>query len=209
MMKFYYSPGACSIGIHFLLEELAVPYEAVRIAIKDGEQFKPDYVGVNPKSKVPALARDDGSVLTEFAAIAHWLAHSFPEKGLAPSGLENGARAIEIMDYVVATIHMQGFSRLFRPAKFAPSEADHTWVQDMGREIVTKAFGVVSESLGDNRFILGDRLSMADSSLFYVLFWAVDRQKLDLPRNVADYYARLRDRPSSRKVFHDEGIVFA
>ena len=50
---------------------------------------------------------------------------------------------------------------------------------------------------------------MADSSLVYVLFWAVDRQKLDLPRNVADYYARLRDRPSSRKVFHDEGIVFA
>lgn len=208
-MKFYYSPGACSIGIHFLLEELAVPYEAVRIVIRDGDQFKPDYVGVNPKSKVPALARDDGSVLTEFAAIAHWLAHAFSEKGLAPSGLENEARTMEIMDYAVATIHMQGFSRLFRPAKFAPNAADHPWVQDMGREIVTKAFGVVSESLGDSRFILGDQLSIADCSLFYVLFWAVDRQKLDLRRNVTGYYARLRDRPSSRKVFRDEDIVFA
>lgn len=208
-MKFYFAPGACSIGIHFLLEELEVPYEAIRIVIKDGEQFKPDYVDVNPKSKVPALMRDDGSVLTEFAAIAHWLGHAFPDKGMALHGLENEVRTTEIMDYAVATIHMQGFSRLFRPAKFAPNVADHAWVQDIGREIVTKAFGVVSIRLADNRFIMGEQLSIADCSLFYVLFWAVDRLKLDLPRNVADYYARMRERPSAQKVFRDEEIVFA
>ena len=73
-MKLYYSPGACSIGIHVLLEEVGKPYEAVRLNFQEGEQYKPGFTGVNPKSKVPTLVRDDGSVLTEYPAIALWLA---------------------------------------------------------------------------------------------------------------------------------------
>jgi len=69
-MKLYYAPGACSIGIHVLLEEVGKPYEAERVNLQQGEQYKPDFTAVNPKSKVPTLVRDDGSVLTEFPAIA-------------------------------------------------------------------------------------------------------------------------------------------
>jgi len=75
-MKLYYSPGACSIGIHVLLEEIGKPYEAVKLNFQEGQQYKPEFTSVNPKSKVPTLQRDDGSVLTEYPAIAYWLAAS-------------------------------------------------------------------------------------------------------------------------------------
>ena len=55
---------------------------------------------MNPKSKVPTLVRDDGSVLTEFPAIAYWLARTNPEQHLLPDDVDGQARALEALDYV-------------------------------------------------------------------------------------------------------------
>lgn len=208
-MKLFYSPGACSIGIHFLLEEIGKPYEVQRIRVKEGEQFHKDYVALTPKSKVPLLQRDDGSLVTEFPVIAYWLAKTNPSLNLIGGDLEHEIRALEIMDYAVSTIHMQGFSRQFRPMKFAPSESDHDTVIATGRDIAMKAFQNVSSILGDKSFVLGDHLTIADCALFYVLFWACDRANLDVPENCAAYYARLRARPSAQEVFAKEEIVFS
>src|SRR6516162_5442978 len=82
-MKLYYSPGACSIGIHALLEEIGKPYQLEQVNLREGAQFKPPYTAVTPKAKVPALERDDGSVLTEFPVIARWLGREVIEKGFA------------------------------------------------------------------------------------------------------------------------------
>src|ERR1700761_3816634 len=117
-MKLYYGAGACSIGIHVLLEEIGKPYDAVAVNLREGAQFKSDFTTINPKSKVPTLVRDDGSVLTEFPAIAYWLARSNPFANLWPDNIDLQARVMELMDYAVATIHMQGFGRLFRPSNF-------------------------------------------------------------------------------------------
>ena len=94
-MKLFYAPGACSIGIHVLLEEIGKPYEPVLLNTKEGAQFKPEFTSLNPKSKVPTLVRDDGSVLTEYPAIALWLASTFPEAKLLPQGAEGLAKALE------------------------------------------------------------------------------------------------------------------
>ena len=63
-MKLYYAPGACSVGIHVLLEEIGKPYEAVPLNIREGAQFKPEVTSINPKSKVPTLVKDSGETLT-------------------------------------------------------------------------------------------------------------------------------------------------
>jgi glutathione S-transferase len=203
-MDLYYSPGACSVGIHVLLEEIGKPYGLKKVSLKDGEQHKPEFLSINPKAKVPTLVRDDGSVLTEFPAIASWLALTNPGKQLLPSDLEQHARALEAMDYVVSTVHMQGYSRMFRPANFAPSEADHEAVKARGREVFEKGLQVLNKALGDQEYLVGG-FSIADAALFYVEFWA-DRSKITLPPNCAAHYNRMKARESVQKAFQDEGL---
>ncbi len=205
-MKLYYAPGACSIGIHVLLEEIGKPYEAVAVNLREGAQFKPDFTGVNPKSKVPTLVRDDGSVQTEYPAIAFWLASTNPAAGLLPGTPEAQARALEATDYCVATLHMQAFSRIFRPGNFAPTEADHPAVQAKGEELFQKGLGLMDQALAGQEWIAGD-YSFADSALFYVSFWWNGRLGKELPANVAAHYARMRARPAVQRTLQAEGLA--
>ncbi|HYF09782.1 MAG TPA: glutathione S-transferase N-terminal domain-containing protein [Acetobacteraceae bacterium] len=205
-MKLYYSPGACSVGIHVLLEETGAPYEAKLVNLREGAQFKPEFTSVNPKSKVPTLERDDGSILTEYPAIAFWIASRFPTARLMPSGMDAQAKALEYTDYCVATMHMQGFSRMFRPANFAPSEADAEAVKKRGEDIFSKGLGIMEKELQGREYLLG-QFSFADSALFYVSFWWSERLKKALPGNVAAHYARMRARPAVQRTMAAEGLA--
>jgi glutathione S-transferase len=205
-MKLYYSPGACSIGIHLLLEEIGKPYETVLTNTREGAQFRPEFVAINPKSKVPTLVRDDGSVLTEYPAIAFWLARTNHEARLLPDDPEAQARALEFIDYCVATMHMQGFSRIFRPANFSPNEADHPAVQARGEEIFSRGLALMDKALEGREYLLG-QFSIADSALFYCCFWWAERLKKELPRNVAAHYARMRARPAVQRTMQAEGLA--
>jgi glutathione S-transferase len=210
-MDLYYSPGACSIGIHVLLEEIGKPYGLRKVSLKDGEQYEPEFLRINPKAKVPTLVRDDGTVLTEFPAIATWLALTNREKQLLPESPEAQARVLEAMDYVVSTIHMQGFARMFRPNNFAPSEADHETVKARGQEIFDKGLAVMDKVLEGREYIV-ETFSIADAALFYVEFWGTEsdsakRLHVALPPNCASHYARMKARPAIQKALQDEGIA--
>jgi glutathione S-transferase len=207
-MKLYYSPGACSLGIHVILEEIGKPYQLQKVDLQKQEQYGADFTSINPKSKVPTLQRDDGSVLTEFPAIATWLARSNPDKALLPSDKEAEARAFEAMDYVVSTLHMQGFSRMFRPMNYAPSENDHDKVKARGREIFEKGLALMSKALEGKDYVAGN-FSVADAALFYVEFWAAARMKMALPKNCQNHYERMISRPAVKRALEQEGLAVA
>ncbi|TCH99890.1 glutathione S-transferase [Roseococcus sp. SYP-B2431] len=207
-MKLFYAPGACSLGIHVLLEESGAAYKAELLNLREGAQFKPEFTSINPKSKVPTLQKDDGSVLTEFPAIAFWIAATNPAAKLMPATPDGQARALEATDYAVATIHMQGFSRMFRPANYAPSEADHEAVKDKGREMFLKGLAWLDKALEGKDYVAGE-FSFGDAAPFYVTFWAKERMNLPLPPNVAAFYKRMLARPAVAKVMADEGLAVA
>jgi glutathione S-transferase len=205
-MKLMYSPGACSIGIHLLLEEIGKPYEAELVNLREGAQFQAPFTSVNPKSKVPTLVRDDGSVLTEFPAIAYWLARSNPEPKLLPDDIDGQTRALEAMDYVVATMHMQGFTRIFRPSNFSPNSADEEAVKARGREIFEKGLAIMDKALAGKDYVAGS-FSIADAALFYVEFWGAARLKMELPANCAAHYKRMLARPAVQRMMQQEGLA--
>ena len=202
-MKFYMTPGSCSTGIHILLEELELPFEAHIVNLPAGDHRKPDYLAVNPKATIPVLVRDDGSALTEFQAIAWWLARSYPKAGLLPGDADGEARVIEVMDHVVGTLHGQGFARLFTTDSFTPNAADHDAVKARGREIVEQGFAIMNAALAGQDYVAG-RFSIADAALFYVEFWA-DKLGIELPEHCGAHYQRMRARPVVQRVMREEG----
>jgi len=205
-MKLYYAPGACSIGIHVLLEEIGKPYEAVAVNLREGAQFKPDFTAVNPKSKVPTLQKNDGSVLTEYPAIAVWLAASNPDAKIMPQGADALAKALEVTDYCVATMHMHGFSRIFRPSAYAANEAEHAAVKAKGEEIFEKGLAWLDQQLEGRDYVTGS-FSFADTAVFYVCFWWAARLNKPLPKNVAAHYARMQARPAVQRTLKAEGLA--
>jgi glutathione S-transferase len=202
-MMLYMTPGSCTTGIHILLEEIGNPFQAHVVSLPAGDHLKPDYVSLNPKSTIPLLVRDDGSALTEFQAIAYWLARTYPRAKLLPGDIEGDTRVIEVMDYVVGTLHMQGFTRLFTTATFTDNEADHAAVRARGHEIIAKGFTILDGVLEGRDYVAGT-FSIADAALFYVEFWA-DKLGIALPPQCQAHYQRMRARPAVNLVLREEG----
>ena len=204
-MKLFYAPGACSIGIHVALEEIGKPYEAVKVGLRGDPSERAALDAVNPKGKVPTIQRDDGLVVTEYPVIAHYLAHANPEADLWPHDPDAALAAASAMDFCVATIHMQGFARLFRPGNFAPTEADHEAVKSRGKELIGKGYAVMADQLGSKDWIAGS-YSVADTALFYVEYWGAARMKMPLPPALAKHFDRMMARPAVHRMMAAEGL---
>lgn len=202
-MKLYLTPGSCSTGIHILLEELELVFEAHLVNLMAGDQNTPEYLAFNPKATIPTLVRNDGTALTEFQAIAYWLARSYPKAQLLPGDADGDTRVIELMDYVVGTIHGQGFTRIFTTDKFTPNPADFDSVKAQGQSIVQQGFAVVNKFLPTEGYAIG-AFSIADAALFYVEFWA-DKTGITLPENCLRHYRLMLTRPVVRRVLMEEG----
>jgi glutathione S-transferase len=205
-MKLFWGGGSCAIGIHILLEEAGLAYETERLDVAGGETRQAPFQAINPKGKVGTLVRDDGSVLTEFGAIATWIARQAPEIGLLPDDADEEARAVEVLSYVEGTIHAQGFARIFAPQVFEPQDVVHgtlgvgaDGVRQKGRDIVERGFGILDPVLAAHDFAAGDRFTVADAALFYVERWT-PKQKITLPVHVQRHYDRMLSRPAIRKV---------
>jgi len=205
MMKFYMTPGSCSTGIHILLEEAGLVFEAHLVNLLTGDQQSEAYRAINPKGTIPTLVRDDGTALTDFMSIAWWLARTYPRRKLLPVGLENELQVLEWMGYAVNTLHGQGFTRIFTTDRYTPNVQDHEEVQEQGRAIVSEGFALVEQQLEGKEYVVGP-FSIADAALFYVIFWA-DRIGIPLPPNCQRHYTQMLARPAVRQVLMEEGYA--
>lgn len=197
------TPGSCTTGIHILMEELDLVFEAHLVNLLNGDHKTPEYIAMNPKSSIPMLVTTEGNVITEFQAIAYWLARRYPKAGLLSDNLSDEMRIIEMMDYVVATVHMQGFARIFTTDKFTPNESDYEWVKQQGKEIIDDAFAVINKSLEGRDYVV-NQFSIADAALFYVEFWA-DKINIVMPEHCQAHYTTMLKRPVVQRVLMEEG----
>ena len=205
-LKLYWGPHTCAIGTHILLEELGRPYETVKLDVAGGEAEKPEFKRINPKGKVPTIVRDDGTVMTEFGAIALWLARTSPDARLVPNDPEAERRVLEVIDYVVGTIHELGFARIIKPEAFEPPDVIHaalglgkSAIREQGKESASKGFEILAAGLREHAWAAGDAFSIADAALFYVERWA-PMFDLALPETVAAHLTRMKARPAVQRV---------
>ena len=205
-MKLYWGPHTCAIGIHILLEEIGKPYEAEKIDVQGGANEEDWFKAINPKGKVPTVTLEDGRVLTEFGPIAVWLARTNPDSRLLPTEPNEEYRALSTMDYVVGTIHGQGFGRIFKPARFEPQDPVHQGlglgqgsVKHQGEAMVKESFGILDRELTGRDWVAGAHFGVADAAIFYATRWA-PQVGIELPPNLSAHLRRTRERPAVQRI---------
>jgi glutathione S-transferase len=75
MYTLYYAPGAASLVVHWLLIDLGLPHELIKLDIATREHKTPEYLAINPHGVVPTLLVD-GKPMCEAAAMAVLLAEA-------------------------------------------------------------------------------------------------------------------------------------
>jgi len=191
-MKLYFSPGACSLSPHIVLNELGVPFQSETVDLKDKKtKSGADFRQINPKGQVPALEMDDGKVLTEGAAIVQYLADRKPEAKLAPpAGSIERYRLQEWLNYIAAEIH-KGMGPMFNP------KASDEW-KAVVRENLSARFDFLSSALKGKDYLMGG-FSVADAYLYTILSWT-GYASMDLAKwpVLKAYFDRVGARPAVR-----------
>jgi glutathione S-transferase len=200
-MKLYYAPGACSLAPHIALVEANVPYELARVDLRthkteDGRDFH----AVNPKGYVPVIELEDGTRLTEAAAVLQYIADRVPEKLAPPAASFEHYRLIEWLNFISTELH-KGMGALWNPS--IPEEQRVAVTQRLAQR-----FTYLGEALDRGPFLLGSRFSIADAYLFTVLSW-YKPLKIDLSRwpVLLGFLERVGERPAVRQAMREEGLL--
>jgi glutathione S-transferase len=201
-LKLYYSPVACSLSPHIVLEEAGLPYEAVLASTKTHKlQDGTDYYTINPKGYVPLLELDNGERLSEGPVIVQYIADQVPERGLIPpAGTLARYRVQEWLNFITSELH-KGFSPLFNPAM--PEEA-----KALFRAKLVERFTWVDGQLAGKAYLTGEAFCVADAYLFTVANWSqfvgVDIAGL---AQLGAFMERVRQRPAVQAAMKAEGLI--
>ena len=161
MIKFYYHPSPNPDKIALFLEEAGLPYEIVPVDTRKGEQFKPEFLAINPNAKTPALTDGDATIF-DSSAILLYLAektgqflpeNTAPARGQMLSWLMFVATGIG--PYCGQAVH---FSR------FAPEKVPYA-INRYARE-AERHWGIIDAQLGKHRYMLGDSYTLVDMSVW-------------------------------------------
>ena len=202
-IKLYYSPGACSLSPHIALREAELRFDLERVDLqgkKVGSDI--DYTTINPKGYVPALALDDGQLITEGAVIVQYVADQKPAARLAPpAGTLERVRLQEWLNFIATELH-KGFGPVNHPK--ANDE-----IKNIYRGRLTTRFKVLADALAARDYLLGDRFTVADGYAYYVLRnWRklVGPDFGDAPRLRA-YFDRVEQREAVQAALRAEGLI--
>jgi glutathione S-transferase len=193
-----FSPGACSLAAHIVLEELAVPFQLVLTSTSDGATHSPEYLRLNPKGRVPVLITGD-AVLTELPAIVLQLVPP------SPDGL---ARSIGWFNYLSGTVHAVAIRQVWRPETFTQDAAQHAGIIAKGKENLDAAFVYIEKRLTDSPWTVGTQYSSVDPFLLVIFRWGNRigfSMKDSYPRWTQHTY-RLLERATVRRALVREGI---
>lgn len=201
-MKLYGIPGTASLSPHIVLRELGLPFEMVRVGVKS--KALPDgtpLASIAPRGQVPVLELDDGTRLTEGAAIVQYLADLRPEAGLVPpAGTLARYQVQEWLSFTGSELHKH-FTPLFITGS---DDALRAYCLDRLR----RSFDWLATTLADGEWAAGDTFGIADAYLFTVLNWArFTVQPVSSWPVLVSYQARVEARPAVTDALRADGLI--
>jgi glutathione S-transferase len=194
MLTLYFSPGSCSRACHIALEESGLPYEGRRINFAENQQRSDDYLKLNPKGRVPALATPKG-ILTEAPAIMSYVAQTAPDAKLAPLNdpFEFG-RMQAFNSYIASTVHV-AHAHGRRGTRWANQDSSLEDMKTKMPQVMTDCFTLIENEMLVGPWVLGNTYSVADGYLFVMSGW-LKGDSVDIAKfpKVNDHYKRMQER---------------
>jgi len=170
-LTFYFAPMSTASTVHWSLEELGIPYEAVKVDLTDAADKQKKLGPVNPNLKVPTLVHD-GTVVFESAAIQIYLGETFGvEKGLYPAPGKQRGEALKWL--VWGNVNLaEAVSRWQRNTSDGfPAELQNAGAGAAARKDIDDLIGIFEKELGDKSYVLGESASLVDFHLASFFQW--------------------------------------
>jgi glutathione S-transferase len=200
MYTLYYSPSTASMAVHWMLIELAVPFDLLLVDVAAKAQKSPEFLRINPSGHVPVLVID-GVPYAECAALLMLLAERHPAANLSPAvGTFERSRYLQTMFYLANTLQ-PAYRRWFYPEEAAGADNVEA-AKQLARENIEQVWSRLEAQFGDGRvFVLGNKLTAADFLATVLMRWSrnMPRPATTFP-NLAAYIGRMRAIPSLREV---------
>ena len=177
-----------------------------------GEQNTPEFTALNPNSRMPVL-KDGDYVLWESGAIMQYLAGKKPESGLLPSDERGRLDVTRWQFWDVAhwdpSCAVFLFENLVKPVVLKSGEPDPAALAK-GAELFHRAAGVLDAQLKGKKFVIGDKLTVADFSLGAPLHYA-DMARLPLASypEIKRWHASLCALPAWQKTLAQSALPAA
>ena len=204
MLTLYYAPHTCSLASHIALEDVGAKYELRRIDFKQAQQRSADYLRINAKARVPALATPRG-ILTETPAMLAFIAQSYPDAGLAP--LDDAfafAEMQSVNSYLCSTVHVAHAHRM-RGYRWADEQSSFDDMQRKVPQSVAACFAVIEAGLLKGPWVMGEMYTVADPYLFTLAQW-LEADGVDIARlpRVIEHRSRMAERGNVIKAVAEE-----
>jgi GST-like protein len=178
-----------------MLEEVELPYNVHKIDITKNDQFSPEYIAINPNSKIPAIVDLDTDITVfESGAILMYLAEK-TGKFLPP----DQKKRYLVIEWLMLQMGSVGpmFGQLNHFKKFAPEKIEYA-IARYEKETL-RLYGVLDRQLKDNEYICGD-YSIADIATYpWVAVYEFQGLTLDNHPNLKRWVETVQQRPAVQR----------
>ena len=174
LYTFSKAPNPQRLG--YFLKYKGINIDTTEVNISEGEQFSDEFIAINPASTLPALALDDGTVLTDTIAICVYLDKLYPEKSLFGSSDSEYAQVIgwdhkiyvEGLAAVAEILRNQGdfFKDRALPGGLKIPQLDALIERGVIR--TTAFWDNLNQHLTNRRYLVGEQLTLADIDAYEV-----------------------------------------
>lgn len=183
----------------WLLLELGLEFEHVKLDFHGDAIRQPDYLALNPNGRVPTLV-DGDLVLWESMAINLYLANRYGrEQGLWPDNAADEGRAWQWSFWAMTEVEKPLLTVLMHSRALPMDQRDAGKVT-RNKGLLQRPFAVLDQALNDREYLAGDRFTVADLNVASVLSWCKPARVpvQDCPR-MNDWLQRCLERPARRQ----------
>jgi GST-like protein len=161
MLKFYYSGAPNPTKVCLFLEEAGLPYEAIPVDTRKGEQHKPEFLAINPNAKVPVIV-DGETTVFDSSAILLYLAEKTGK--FLPAKTDKARGELLSWMFFVSSGVGPFFGQAVHFRNYAPEKLPYAvdrYIFEAGRHA-----GILDARLAKHKYMLGDTYTIVDMNVW-------------------------------------------